>query len=67
MENTESKSQILARILGWLPPSQNEKNLEAVTNVAGDEDFASIDFDFEEITDSDANAFLTSPYTAHEE
>lgn len=67
MENQESKSQILARILGYLPPNQKEQNLDAVTNIAGDEDFANLDFDFEEIVDSTGKTFLGSPYTAHEE
>lgn len=49
MEKEESKSQILARIMGWLPPSQKEKNMEAVTNIAGDEEIPTIDFDFEQI------------------
>ena len=67
MENQESKSEILARILGFLPPSQKEKNMDAVTNIAGDEEITTVDFDFEEIVDSSGQVFLGSPYTLHDE
>ncbi len=67
MDPTESKSQILARILGFLPPSQLEKNNEALNHIAEDENFPNVDFNFEEIVDSSNQAFLSSPYTAHDE
>lgn len=66
MENEESKSCILRRILARMLPDDGAKNLEAVNAIADGEPVQPMLSEFQVISDSAGNQFIPTPFTVSE-
>ena len=67
MEKEQNPIEVINRILGSLPPSQQEDNIKAMVNLVGDDDVQPMKFEFPEIEDSFKKTFLGCDYTMHPE